>query len=146
MLTIPHPREASFGGGGVTIEVFDEDFGEPIDFLGQVCYIHLRLERDAWLKAMSGNEHPPVGAVRCVISVLLRMKKPPPPTQCTVQAIISGEDLLRFHSPGTFKGVGALNRQVKLQNKPEVPFHLRKYLGFIPRDSNVVGAPFRPNK
>lgn len=36
LLTIPHPREASLGGGGVVLEVFDEDFGDPKDFLGQV--------------------------------------------------------------------------------------------------------------
>lgn len=36
LLTIPHPREAAFGGGGVVLEVFDEDFGDPNDFLGQV--------------------------------------------------------------------------------------------------------------
>lgn len=36
LLTIPHPREACSGEGGVTIEVYDEDFGNPSDFLGQV--------------------------------------------------------------------------------------------------------------
>lgn len=36
LLTIPHPREAAFGGGGVVLEVFDEDFGDPNEFLGQV--------------------------------------------------------------------------------------------------------------
>lgn len=36
LLTIPHPREAAFGGGSVVLEVFDEDFGDPTDFLGQV--------------------------------------------------------------------------------------------------------------
>ncbi|CAM9193761.1 unnamed protein product [Scytosiphon promiscuus] len=71
LLTIPHPREASFGGGGVVLEVFDEDFGDPNDFLGQV--------------------------------------------------VISGNDLLRFHSPGTFKGTEAQSMQVKLQAKPEIP-------------------------
>ncbi|CAM9127974.1 unnamed protein product, partial [Hapterophycus canaliculatus] len=71
LLAIPHPREASFGGGGVVLEVFDEDFGDPNDFLGQV--------------------------------------------------IISGNDLLRFHSPGTFKGAEAQNRQTTLQAKSELP-------------------------
>lgn len=37
LLSIPHPRETCLGGGGVTVEIFDEDFGDPSDFLGQVC-------------------------------------------------------------------------------------------------------------
>eukprot|EP00752_Nemacystus_decipiens_P007665 g6853.t1 len=71
LLTIPHPREAAFGGGGIVLEVFDEDFGDPNEFLGQVT--------------------------------------------------ITGEELLHFHSPGTFKGSDAQNRQASLQKKPEVP-------------------------
>lgn len=56
------------GVGGVVIEVFDEDFGEPNDFLGQV--------------------------------------------------VVSGDDLLRFHSMGTFKGSDAGNRETSLEKKP----------------------------
>lgn len=70
LLTIPHPREASFGGGGVVIEVFDEDFGDPVDFLGQVCLHLLQLERCAWSNAMSGNEIQLHYAARCVTLVL----------------------------------------------------------------------------
>ncbi|CAM9421128.1 unnamed protein product, partial [Choristocarpus tenellus] len=33
---IPHPREVSAGRGDMVIEIFDEDFGEASDFLGQV--------------------------------------------------------------------------------------------------------------
>lgn len=36
LLTISHPREAAVGEGGVTLEVFDEEFGDPHNFLGQV--------------------------------------------------------------------------------------------------------------
>ena len=39
---------------------------------------------------------------------------------CPTQVTISGEELLRFHSPGTFKGPDAQNRQASLQKKPEV--------------------------
>lgn len=59
LLTIPHPREASLGQGGVIIEVFDEDFGDPNDFLGQVCCslpIHSSGRvRCSWLEHKDGN-------------------------------------------------------------------------------------------
>lgn len=41
LLPIPHPREACAGEGGVELEVYHGDFGEPSEFLGQARNVAL---------------------------------------------------------------------------------------------------------